>query len=68
MNTINFRLQALNCGACVNLATSRLKRIPGVQDVEIDLATGNSKVDSDQEINLEMVKKALADTVYNIAE
>ena len=68
MNNINFKLQALSCGACVNLATKRIKRIPGVQEVEIDLATGNTKVTSENDINLDMVKNALADTVYNIAE
>jgi len=66
MNTINFKLSGLTCEACIKLSTSRLKKIPGVQEVKVDLNTGNVKVASAADIDLDTIKLSLADTDYNI--
>lgn len=68
MNTINFKLEGLTCEACVKLAASRLKKIPGVYKVEIDLMSGQATVLSAADINLGLVKQSLVDLTYKIAQ
>ncbi len=66
MNTINFNLEGLTCEACVKLATGRIKKIPGVQDVIINLKTGDAKVISIADIDLDVIKQSLIGTNYNV--
>jgi len=66
MNTINFKLKGLTCEACIKLSVSRLKKIPGVQAVEIDLKTGDAKVTSLDDINLDIIRHSLVDTNYQV--
>lgn len=56
----NFKIINLTCEACVKLSTMALKKLPGVQSVNIDLASGSTEVESADELNWEDVKNALA--------
>lgn len=67
MDNINFKLTGLSCQACIKLASSRFKKIPGVQEVSIDLESGQTEVSGDS-INLEALKKSLEGTNYSITE
>jgi Cu+-exporting ATPase len=67
MDNINFKLEGLSCPACIKLASLRFKKIPGVQDVSIDLESGQAKVSGDS-INLEALKKSLEGTNYSITK
>jgi len=66
MNILNFKISGLTCEACVKLITSRVKKIIGVQDVTIDLKTGDAHVSSSDEINLDQIKQSLANTTYQV--
>lgn len=66
MNSINFKLKGLTCEACIKLATGRIKKIPGVQDVKISLETGDAKVVSIADIDLDIIKHSMVDTNYNV--
>jgi len=66
MNILNFKISGLTCEACVKLITSRVKKITGVQDVTIDLKTGDAHVSSSDEINLDQIKQSLANTTYQV--
>lgn len=66
MNIINFKLEGLTCEACVKLVTSRIKKIPGVQNVKIEFASGETEVSSVADIDLDLIRRSLADTTYNI--
>ncbi|HBA36380.1 TPA: hypothetical protein DCZ15_00735 [Candidatus Falkowbacteria bacterium] len=66
MNTINFKLDGLSCEACIKIATGCIEEIPGVKEIKIDLATGQAEVVSAAEINLDMIRRSLADTTYKI--
>lgn len=63
----NFKITNLDCEACIKLSTMALKSLPGVQTVKIDLKTGMTEVESDEELNLEDIQKSLAE-VDKIAE
>ena len=66
MNSINFKLKGLTCEACIKLATGRIKKIPGVKDVKISLETGDAKVVSIADIDLDIIKHSIVDTNYNV--
>lgn len=68
MYTTSFKLIGLTCEACVKLATNRLKKISSVQEVEIDLSNGNSKILSEEDINLDTIKKSLSGLTFSVDE
>ncbi len=54
-----FRITNLDCAACIKLSTMALKKISGVGDVVIDLATGVAEITSDHEVAWEEITGAL---------
>ncbi|TSC52409.1 MAG: hypothetical protein LiPW41_179 [Parcubacteria group bacterium LiPW_41] len=68
MNIINFKIEGLTCEACVKLVSSRIKRIPGIQDVKIDLSTGNASVTNIADFDLNIIKQSLVGTNYKIVD
>lgn len=68
MNDIKFKLEGLSCEACVKIASKRLSAVAGVSEVNIDLASGNTSVLSEEKIDLATLEKSLADTTYKIAK
>lgn len=56
----NFKITNLTCEACVKLSNKALKSLPGVQEVNVNLATGDTKIKSQTELNWEDIKNNLA--------
>lgn len=67
MTDINFKLEGLNCEACVKLSTNRFKKVPGVSDVNINLASGDTHVLGDG-FTLNDLEKSLEGTTYKIVK
>ncbi|MFN0186883.1 MAG: heavy-metal-associated domain-containing protein [Aquabacterium sp.] len=44
MQTTEIKVDGMTCGSCVASVTKALKRVPGVQDVEVDLGSGIARV------------------------
>lgn len=44
MQTTELKVDGMTCGSCVASVTEALKRVPGVQDVEVDLGSGIARV------------------------
>ena len=68
MNTLNFKLTGLTCESCVKLASNRLKKVPGVKEVTIDLASGDTQISSEIILDLENLDKSLEGTHYSIVK
>ena len=68
MNNINFKLAGLTCTACTKLATNRLKKVPGVQEVKIDLASGQTEISSVTNIDLSALEDSLKGSGYSIVK
>jgi len=66
MNKINFVLQGLHCESCVKIATMEFEEIPEVKNVSINLATGETVITADREIDLKEFESALKNTDYKI--
>ncbi|EKD43450.1 MAG: hypothetical protein ACD_72C00268G0001 [uncultured bacterium] len=63
----NFKITNLDCEACIKLSTMALKKLPSVQTVKINLESGATEVESNQELEWKDIKTALAE-VDKIAE
>lgn len=50
MPTITFKITNLTCPACVKISEMALKKIPGVNHVQVDLSSGAVSVESDTDI------------------
>ncbi|HEP9100184.1 TPA: heavy-metal-associated domain-containing protein [Pseudomonas aeruginosa] len=44
METIELNVAGMTCGSCANSVNRALKRVPGVDDVHVDLARGTASV------------------------
>ena len=64
METINFKLSNLTCGACAKIVKNRfLKKIDGIKEIEV-IKSGDISIASDSPITEDMIKEMLADTDF----
>ncbi|NTU98596.1 heavy-metal-associated domain-containing protein [Candidatus Falkowbacteria bacterium] len=66
MNIFKLKLAGLTCEACVKLVTKRLKSIAGVENVSINLSTGQTEITAFRPINPEEVTASLTNSPYSI--
>ena len=62
-----YRVVGMTCGHCEQAVSGELRKLPGVTDVRIDLATGNVTVDSDQALDDAAVHAAVEEAGYEMA-
>lgn len=58
MSEIKFKLNGFHCESCVKLATMKIKKISGVEKVDIQ-ENGESVVEASREIGLEEIAEAV---------
>jgi copper chaperone CopZ len=66
MNEQKFKLNGFHCESCVRLATMKLKKIAGVQDVIFADEDGNGTLTGERIIDKVEVEKALEGTDYTV--
>ena len=47
METVELKVEGMDCEGCVKSVTRMLSGVPGVQNVDVSLAQGNAKVTYD---------------------
>ena len=57
-------VSGMSCEHCVARVTKALKAVPGVADAEVSLKTQSAKLDCDDSVTSDMVKKAVEDAGY----
>ncbi|MFD8080424.1 heavy-metal-associated domain-containing protein [Kitasatospora sp. NPDC059722] len=62
-----FQVQGMTCGHCVSSVTAELKKIDGVTDVAVDLATGRVTVEATAPLADEAVAAAIDEAGYDLA-
>jgi len=67
MATQTFTVSGMTCSHCVNSVSSEIKQIPGVTDVQVDLASGAVTVTSDQPVDDTAVAAAVDEAGYELA-
>ncbi|MEU8515659.1 cation transporter [Kitasatospora sp. NPDC048722] len=61
-----FQVQGMTCGHCVSSVTAELKKIEGVTEVAVDLATGRVAVDATAPLADEAVAAAIDEAGYDL--
>jgi len=64
----HINLNGLTCGACAKVCEMKIKKIYGVEKVQIIQkgSIGEGHIESNREIGLDEVQKALSDTHYKV--
>lgn len=65
METIELKVEGMDCEGCVKSVTRMLSGVPGVQKVDVSLAQANAKVTYDPgRVDLAAMKKAVERAGY----
>ncbi|MFB9318181.1 heavy-metal-associated domain-containing protein [Cryptosporangium minutisporangium] len=67
MATKTYTVTGMTCSHCVGSVSSEIKQIPGVTDVQVDLASGEVTVTSDQPVDEAAVAAAVDEAGYELA-
>ncbi|TDC76710.1 copper chaperone [Micromonospora sp. KC606] len=68
MVTTTYQVQGMTCGHCVNSVSTEVGAIPGVTDVQVDLAAGRVTVTSESPLDTESVRAAVDEAGYDLVE
>ena len=64
--TKTYTVTGMTCSHCVGAVSTEVGRLPGVSDVQVDLATGGVTVTSDQPADDEAVTAAVDEAGYQV--
>ena len=67
MSTTSYTVVGMTCGHCVKSVTEEVSQVPGVTDVDVDLASGGLTVTSDSDIDVAAVRAAVEEAGYELA-
>ncbi|MBX7269377.1 heavy-metal-associated domain-containing protein [Micromonospora sp. Llam7] len=67
VTTTTYHVQGMTCGHCVNAVSTEVAAIPGVKDVQVELAAGLVTVISDQPLTDDAVRAAVDEAGYELA-
>ena len=66
--TSEFTVTGMTCNHCVMSVTEEVSEVGGVTGVDVDLASGRMTVTSDEPLDDELVRAAVADAGYQVTE
>lgn len=66
MVTTTYQVQGMTCGHCVNSVSTEVSAIPGVTDVQVDLASGRVTVTSESPLDTDTVRAAVDEAGYDL--
>ncbi|MGC1214712.1 MAG: cation transporter [Micromonospora sp.] len=66
MVTTTYQVQGMTCGHCVNSVSAEVGAIAGVQDVQVDLASGQVTVTSESPLDTDTVRAAVDEAGYDL--
>ncbi|MBQ1044223.1 MULTISPECIES: heavy-metal-associated domain-containing protein [unclassified Micromonospora] len=61
-----YQVSGMTCGHCVNSVSTELSALPGVTDVQVDLATGRVTVTSQNPLDADAVRAAVDEAGYDL--
>jgi copper chaperone len=65
--TKSYTVTGMTCGHCVTSVTEEVQEIPGVEDVQVVLETGNLAVTSSDPVDDAAVRAAVEEAGYQLA-
>jgi copper ion binding protein len=66
MITTRYAVKGMTCEHCVSAVSSEVGRIEGVEDVQVDLATGSVTVTSERALDEARVREAVDEAGYEL--
>ncbi|PRX09769.1 heavy-metal-associated domain-containing protein [Actinoplanes italicus] len=67
MATQTYTVTGMTCSHCVNSVSAEVGKVPGVTDVQVDLASGTVTITSDQPVDETAVAAAVDEAGYELA-
>ena len=67
MATKTYTVTGMTCAHCVSSVDTEIKQIPGVTDVQVDLASGHVTVTSEQPVDDAAVAAAVDEAGYALS-
>lgn len=67
MSTSTYTVVGMTCGHCVTSVTEEVSQVPGVTDVDVDLASGALTVTSATAVDDGAVRAAVEEAGYEVA-
>ncbi|MEW2442401.1 heavy-metal-associated domain-containing protein [Micromonospora marina] len=61
-----YQVNGMTCGHCVNSVSNELSALPGVTDVQVDLAGGRVTVTSQNPLDVDAVRAAVDEAGYDL--
>ncbi|MFG2099406.1 heavy-metal-associated domain-containing protein [Micromonospora echinaurantiaca] len=68
MVTTTYQVQGMTCGHCVSSVSAEVGAVPGVTDVQVDLASGQVTVTSEQPLDTDTVRAAVDEAGYDLVD
>lgn len=69
MNTLTLTVTGMSCMGCVNSVKKLVSALPGIAEVQVDLASGRVQVTHDpQQSNRQAISQAIMDGGYGVAD
>ncbi|WP_138733819.1 heavy-metal-associated domain-containing protein [Modestobacter excelsi] len=66
MTSTEYAVRGMTCGHCAAAVTEEVTKIPGVTDVEVDVASGRVTVQSSSAVSDEAVSEAVEEAGYEV--
>ena len=63
----SFNVVGMSCGHCVASVTSEVSKLPGVTNVDVDLASGAVTVESDGPVDHDALAAAIDEAGYAVS-
>ena len=63
----NYTVTGMTCGHCVASVTEEVTEVPGVVDVNVDLASGGLTVTSSEPVSDDAIRSAVEEAGYALA-
>ncbi|MEH0823896.1 MULTISPECIES: heavy-metal-associated domain-containing protein [unclassified Micromonospora] len=61
-----YQVSGMTCGHCVDSVSTELSALPGVTDVQVDLASGRVTVTSQNPLDADAVRAAVDEAGYDL--
>jgi copper ion binding protein len=68
MITADYTVKGMTCGHCVSAVSAEVGQLPGVTDVQVDLATGRVTITSDTPLDDRSVHAAIDEAGYDVQD
>lgn len=61
-------IEGMSCASCAQAVEKAVKKLPGVENASVNLATERLNFDSDNQFDMSLVEKAVADAGYKVVK